>query len=306
MKGYVIGYNGKFNFGDDLMLSSNIKFLHRLGYNEVIVLNWSRGPTSKSAKMLGKQSYYELSGRFFVLVWHILASCLICRSFVLIGGGNLFDSKIMGRRLFFLAVLANLLGGRVYLRGVGFSTKRWFSNALLRFRHRFRDQHLGSSANKQNDTAFWTISTELTPYALKLKDTKKRYDWIVFPRYTGSLELMHQVVLISKQIPVNSSVCIYSMDIINLEFEKILVSHIEDSLVQKGCHVETKVYEKYSSIIFDMFCSENCIAARHAGIVWKRLRDDSSLYILSYSKKHIYEFSKDNVTLIGSIGNEVD
>ena len=91
MKGYIIGYNGKSNFGDELMLSSNIKFLERLGCSEILVLNWTKYPVKKTTQNVGRQSYLELSGRFFILIWRLFLSCITGRSFFLIGGGNLFD-----------------------------------------------------------------------------------------------------------------------------------------------------------------------------------------------------------------------
>ena len=299
MIAYIIGYNGKENFGDDLMLYSNLVFLGRLGFSNIYVVNWAKSIPTSESKVVRDVSYTEVSGRFFLVVLQILFNCVVRRSFVLFGGGNIFDSKVMGRRLFLLAVLLHVFGVSVYLRGVGFSKRRWYMSYLSQLRVRARDTFFDQTGVAFKDTAYWALKRLRRTSAVR-HVVKKRYDAIVFPRFVSQEDIQSQTGYIFRAVKDARSVCIYSMDSSIRKQELLLATAVREGLEGLGIEVQMRVYENFDQIYFDMLESAICIASRlHAGIAWRTWREDESLRILPYSIKHRFEFEHSRVVFIG-------
>lgn len=304
MKAYIIGYNFKFNLGDDLMLASNVKFAKRLGCREINVVEWSKSRVRFESVKYFDMDLVKISGRFYYISLLLFFNAVFGKTVVVIGGGNLFDSRVMGRRLFVLALILRLSGALIYMRGVGLGVERWFTKYIAKFRCRFRGRVVCASNRVFKDTAYWAINSKIVKKPENI-NFERKYDYIIFPRDVGGKGNKEQIKIIFELLKNTSSVCFYIMDRIKYDNEKLLVQKLASHLQEVGVSkIDLKIYQCFDDVLFDMGSSEACIAARlHAGIVWKKFCA-GKLVVIPYSIKHKLEFHDNDVEFTKMIVNE--
>lgn len=285
MTSFIFGYNLRSNLGDDLMLLSNLRFCELYRCDEVYVIDW---------RVAGDIGYlHDVPFEYTVLkrppnlqgIFRLLADSSAGDLF-LFGGGNLFDNRKMGFFLFLLALASAIFGRRVYLRGVGFGVKHFYSRLLGLFPARFRDRSISSYKPVIRDTASWAINrlrNEVSPQP-------KNFDLLVVPRAINHEVDRRQEKLLHRHIAPYSRILVCLMGIDSIEREKQiyrnLVADASDS--QK---FELYIYRDPAELTRLMSISQMCITLRlHVGMLWADFYGFTNLLVIPYSNKHRFAF----------------
>ena len=86
----IIGYNFKRNFGDDLMLLSNLKVCQRLNKHPCDIVSWLPGLWAKHEEQINFHG--NRVNKISITKFRLLLQLLVTRQLIIFGGGNLFDN----------------------------------------------------------------------------------------------------------------------------------------------------------------------------------------------------------------------
>jgi polysaccharide pyruvyl transferase WcaK-like protein len=292
----IIGYNNKDNLGDDLMLNSNIRFLHGLGVTNIYILEWVlfTQKFTVSEKAIASHKVQLVKCPLTILgLLTLLKKFTFDKTFVIFGGGNIFDNKKIALVFYILIIFFSFSRSVCYLRGIGCGRKNaGVLNLITRFvKTRARDPVASNGKTVFKDTAYWSIS-RLNHKPNKIKYT---YDAICFPRVIDKGRSLNNQVdrmvgYIEKKM---NKVCLVYMDKQSIKEESNYALLIAKRITLKYPHIQVYIHE-YKGVVdtyTKLKISKMCISERlHAAIMSLEGLGMETI-VLPYSQKHILEFS---------------
>ena len=309
----IIGYNLKGNFGDDLMLYSNLKFLNKKNKNKKIdIIIW--GKPNQNLILPNFLDDFNVSIKYYkptlnYIVYNTLR-VIFNYKLIIVGGGNLFDNRRMGIYLSLIIISTSIFVNH-YLRGIGVGRKnKWldFINKLG-IKIRPRDNYFANKI-KHEDTAIYSIKklSNKLEKSIEFKKTNKLLFVVRNVKNQNNFETSWENLIDFNNI---NEVLILNIDNSANHEEILLANKFKLYFEEKGLATSIKSNPLYEEIFKEIFSSNIIISQRlHISIVTLLLCPSKIHVILPYSEKFISEFGRvdlpTNTTLMKQITSDVN